>query len=248
MPETFAENRAADTGSDAAKAPIIIAQKIRLAILDGTYQPGARLTEVELAEKFKVSRSPVREALQGLVSEGTLTAAPYRRAIVKPLSPEEGLEIAELRLALISLAVRPAYPHLSPADFELAERIARRMNRTNDPVQFFEEAVRFWHIIFEKAQRPILLEVFEQLERRTTRYIPLIVRLFPDSGKRPQQREVFLSLYRKGKVTEALQAFRKVYLKQVHMAIDHLRSQPAMRARRPKHYSLSRSVAESRLE
>ena len=224
MPEPFVQNRVADSEWDAAKAPIVIAKKIREAILNGTYQPGTRLTEVELAEKFEVSRSPVREALHALEQEGTLEAAPYRRAIVKPLSPEEGLEIAELRLALISLAAKPAYPHLSLADFELAEKIARRLNQTQDPVDFFEEGVRFWHVIFEKAQRPILLEVFEQLERRTTRYVPLLVQLFPNPGKRPRQREVFLSLYRKGKVTEAVRAFRKVYLKQVHSVIDHLRA------------------------
>jgi DNA-binding GntR family transcriptional regulator len=224
MLEHFAENRAANRERNAAKAPIIIAKKIREAILDGTFQPGARLTEVELAEKFEVSRSPVREALQALVNEGTLTAAPYRRAIVKPLSPQECLEIAELRLGLISLGAKPAYPHLSLADFELAEKIARQLNRTQSPVEFFKEGVRFWHIIFEKAQRPILLEVFEQLERRTTRYVPLFVHLFPDQAKRPQHREVFLSLYRKGKVTEAVRGFRKVYLKQIHLVIDHLRA------------------------
>ena len=223
MLEPFAENRVANRERDAAKAPIIIAKKIREAILDGAFQPGARLTEVELAEKFKVSRSPVREALQALVNEGTLTAAPYKRAIVKPLSPEEGLEIAELRLALISLAAKPAYPHLSLADFELAEKIARRLNRTQNPVEYFEEGVRFWHVIFEKAQRPILLEVFEQLERRTTRYVPLLVHLFQDPRKRPRQREVFLSLYRKGKVAEAVPAFRKVYLKQIQTVIEHVR-------------------------
>jgi DNA-binding GntR family transcriptional regulator len=165
----------------------------------------------------------VREALQALVNEGTLEAAPYRRAIVKPLSPQEALEIAELRLALISLGAKPAYPHLSQADFDLAEKIARRLNRTQNPVEYFEEGVRFWHVIFEKAQRPILLEVFEQLERRTTRYVPLLVHLFPDPRKRPHQREVFLSLYRKGKVAEAVPAFRKVYLEQIQTVIEHLR-------------------------
>ena len=227
MREPFVQNRVTDTEWDTAKTPITVAKKIRETILDGTYQPGARVTEVELAEKFGVSRSPVREALQALVNEGTLTGAPYRRAVVKPLSPEEASEIADLRLALISLAAKPAYPHLSLADFELAQKIAHRMNRTQNPIEFFHEGVRFWHIIFEKAQRPILLEMFEQLERRSTRYVPLFVHLFPDSGKRPQLREVFLSFYRKGKVTEAVRAFRKVYLKQVYLVIDHLRSQPA---------------------
>jgi DNA-binding GntR family transcriptional regulator len=143
MPDLFVQNRSANELDD-ARTPIIIIKKIREAILKGTYQPGTRLTEVELAEKFEVSRSPVREALQALEQEGTLEAAPYRGAIVKPLSPEEGLEIAELRLALISLAAKPAYPHLSLADFELAEKIAWRLNQTQDPVECFEEGVRLW--------------------------------------------------------------------------------------------------------
>ena len=54
-----------------------------------------------------------------------------------PFSPEEGLEIADLRLALISLAAKSAYPQLSLADFDWAEKVARRLNRTQDPVEFF---------------------------------------------------------------------------------------------------------------
>jgi biotin operon repressor len=72
--------------------------------LDEVFQPGDRLVEGELAEKFEVSRSPVREALQALEKEGTLIMSPYKGATVKPLSAAEVLEIAELRLALISLA------------------------------------------------------------------------------------------------------------------------------------------------
>jgi DNA-binding GntR family transcriptional regulator len=50
---------------------------------------------------FKVSRSPIREALFALENEGTVTTEPYRGAILKPLSTEEVSDIAELRLALI---------------------------------------------------------------------------------------------------------------------------------------------------
>ena len=73
-----------------------------------------------MAEKFEVSRSPVREALVALEKEGTLFMSPYKGAIVRPLSAAEVLDIADLRLALISLALKPAYRHLSPADFEQA--------------------------------------------------------------------------------------------------------------------------------
>ena len=51
------------------KTPSIVIEQIRAAILDGFYQPGERLLEAEVAAEFKVSRSPVREALQALESE-----------------------------------------------------------------------------------------------------------------------------------------------------------------------------------
>jgi DNA-binding GntR family transcriptional regulator len=114
-----------------------IDQLVREAILSGTYEPGARIRETELAERFSVSRSPVRETLQALEKEGTLEALPYRGAIVKPLSAQEALEIAGLRLALVSLAAKPAYAQLSPADFDRAENIALRLNQTQDPSNVF---------------------------------------------------------------------------------------------------------------
>jgi hypothetical protein len=82
----------------------------------------------------------------------------------------------------------------------------------------------FWHIIIKEAQQPILLEVLDLLENRATRYVPLFIRLFPDPEKRPRHRENFLEHYRKGKVTEAVRAFRKEYWKQTRSVIDHLSS------------------------
>ena len=105
---------------DTQKLPALVVKKIREALLDEAFRPGDHLTEVDLAEKFKVSRSPVREALLALEKEGSVTMSPYRGAVVKPLSVAEVLDIAELRLALISLALKPAHSHLSPADFDYA--------------------------------------------------------------------------------------------------------------------------------
>ena len=84
--------------------------------------------EAAVAAQFHVSRSPVREALQALETEGTLFAAPYAGALVRPLSPAEIQEIAEIRLALIPLAVKPAYRHLAPADFDVGDELAKRIH------------------------------------------------------------------------------------------------------------------------
>src|SRR5260221_5510921 len=178
MPQLSARKNA-NQMLEAEKVPFVVARRIREAILDEVFKPGDRLTEAELVEKFEVSRSPVREALLALEKEGTIVISPFKGAIVKPLSPEEVLDIAELRLALISLALKPAYRHLSPADFDAGYDLAKRIARSNSARDHFEYHSQFWDSIFRKAQRPILHEVFRQLNDRMTRYDPLYLKVFP---------------------------------------------------------------------
>jgi GntR family transcriptional regulator, rspAB operon transcriptional repressor len=72
--------------AESEKAPALVVKRIREAILDEIFQPGDRLMELDFADKFEVSRQPVREALLGLEKEGTVILSPYKGAIVKPLS------------------------------------------------------------------------------------------------------------------------------------------------------------------
>jgi DNA-binding GntR family transcriptional regulator len=221
MRQLSTQNKNKET-TEIEKTPTVVIRKIRDAILHEDFKPGDWLPELDLATRFQVSRSPVREALLALEKEGTVITEPYKGAVVKPLSAKETLDIAEIRLALITLAAKAAYRHLSPADFDLAYGLAKQTSRTKSAKEYFEYDRRFWDIIFEKAQRPILWEVFRQLDDRTTRYNPLFLKLFPDPATRPRQREALIEYYRKGKVDEALRAFKKIYLEVVHRIIDHL--------------------------
>jgi DNA-binding GntR family transcriptional regulator len=216
------DKRVSLNGLDAEKVAFQIVKKIRAGILEETFKPQGRLIEQDLAERFNVSRSPVREALLALEKEGTIIISPYKGAIVARLYAAEVLDIAELRLALISLALKPAHRHLSPADFDQAHELAKRATHANSAKEHFEYNRRFWAIIFGKTQRPILCEVFAQLEDRATRYEPLLLELFPTPATRPRQRELLIELYRKGKITEAFQSFKKIYLEVVHRIIDYL--------------------------
>jgi hypothetical protein len=74
----------------------------------------------------------------------------------------------------------------SLADFDDAYDLAKRLTRINNTKEHFEHNRDFWDIIFSKAQRPILREVFHQLEDRGTRYEPLLLKLFPPET-RPRQ-------------------------------------------------------------
>jgi len=208
----------------------VLIRKIRDAILDDVFKPGDWLPEMDLAKRFEVSRSPMREALQALEKEGTVISEPYKGAVIKPLSPEEALDIAELRLAIITLAAKAAYRHLSPADFDLAQGLAKQITRSNGAKEQFEYNRRFWEIIFEENRRPIRWEVFRQLDDRMARYYPLFYKLFPDPAKRPRQQEVLIQFLRKGEVDEAVRAFKKSYLEVVHRIIDHVKTEESAKA------------------
>jgi len=213
-----------------SKTPDKVINEIRAAILDGIYEPGERLMEADLAARFKVSRSPVREALQALESEGTLVAVPYSGAMVRPLSPAEIDEIAEIRLTLISLVLKPAHHYLAPADFDLAYDLAKRITRTKSAREAFECTRHFWDIIFKKAERPILGEMFRKLNDRMTRYYPFLLELYPTPESRPRQHEAMIEIYRKGKIDEALRGFKKIYLEMVDDIVDHLDAQESAKS------------------
>ena len=67
------------------------------------FKPGERLNETALTSKLNVSRTPLREALNRLVAEGFLTLAKGQGFFCRPLSPEQILELYQLRLSLIHI-------------------------------------------------------------------------------------------------------------------------------------------------
>lgn len=99
------------------------------------------------------------------------------------------------------------------------------VTRSNTAKEHFEHNGRFWDVILERTQRPVLNELFRRLEDRSIRYLPLLLKLFPDPATKPRQGEVLIEDYRKGKVDEALRAFKKLYLEVVHRIVDHLETE-----------------------
>lgn len=90
-----------------AAAPSAYAQ-IRSAIVEGRYEPGARLVEQRIAEEFDLSRTPVREALRTLAAEGLVLIEPNRGATVRSLDVEEIVDLYDLRARLEGYAAELA--------------------------------------------------------------------------------------------------------------------------------------------
>jgi DNA-binding GntR family transcriptional regulator len=90
-------------------------------ILSGELPGGTLLSEADIAEQLAVSRTPVHEAFLRLEGEELLRLIPRRGAVVVPVSPGEGLDILEVRVALESAAVR----RLAAGGWELSDLTAR---------------------------------------------------------------------------------------------------------------------------
>ncbi|MFG1465035.1 GntR family transcriptional regulator [Xanthobacter sp. DSM 24535] len=87
------------------------ADALREAIVSGQVRPGARLTEVELATQFDLSRGTIRAALQRLMAEGLIVQRPYAGWEVASLTSHDAWELYTLRASLEGLAARLAAQH-----------------------------------------------------------------------------------------------------------------------------------------
>ncbi|MET9450413.1 GntR family transcriptional regulator [Streptomyces cinerochromogenes] len=128
-----------------------VADRIREAVFDGTYAPGAQLREVELSGDMDVSRGPVREALRLLEREGLVHCAWHRGTTVTTLSATDVEELDSLRGALEDLAVRQVVARASDEDLASLAKAAEMMERAVDAHELVRCDIAFHDAVFAAA-------------------------------------------------------------------------------------------------
>jgi DNA-binding GntR family transcriptional regulator len=103
--------------------------QIHHAILKGEFPPAAPLSEYQLAARFQLSRTPVREALTRLEHEGMVRTVPGRGTFVAELTPHDIMEIYEVREQLESYAARVAAQRMDGEDLRKLENIIEQMHK-----------------------------------------------------------------------------------------------------------------------
>src|ERR1700760_3626047 len=107
-------------------------RRVREAIVEGQIAPGTVMSQAALADELGVSRTPLREALRMLQSEGLVDAQANRRVTVTPISASDLEELVVMRVALETEAVRLSVNRLEP------EEIAARESRLAEMAHFAE--------------------------------------------------------------------------------------------------------------
>jgi len=92
-------------------------------IRSGQFRPGDRLRETDVAENLALSRTPIREALRKLESDGIVEHRPRLGAIIRTLTTSEIVELYEMRLVLERTAAEMAAKHANPAEIDMLKDI-----------------------------------------------------------------------------------------------------------------------------
>ncbi len=100
---------------------------LKNSILDGTFQPGEWLQEAKLAKDLKVSRSPVREALQQLIGDGLVVNIPNKGVFVREITEQDLRDIFEVRLCFEGVGIRRSAETLTDQAREELREIKARL-------------------------------------------------------------------------------------------------------------------------
>ena len=141
---------------------------IRRFILEGSLDTGSRLTEDFFAQRLGISKSPVREALNRLESEGLISIESRRGAYVRRFSLKEVRDLYDLRGFLEVQAVKLA--HVSPGLLrDLAESIKRirEQSGVSDMMAHLDEDTRFHGLIAAATGNNELCRVLENINRKS---------------------------------------------------------------------------------
>ena len=177
-----------------------ILETIRDAILKGTLKPGERVSEPELAERFGISRTPIREAFRQLESEGYLEVMPRKGAVVASLSERDVVEFYAIKSILEGHAARIAAERMTDRDLERLETINAKLQQIaadGDIKSFFRVHNEFHELFIKASGNDKLVELINQLVLKFNR-----LRLA--SLAQPGRMEISVQEHRK-----IIEAFRK---------------------------------------
>lgn len=130
---------------------------------------GVFLSESEVAQAAGTSRTPVREALLRLETEGLLTIVPKKGAYIPPISDSEITAVMEARGLVESWCVRRVVPVDAAFVAELERILAEQEALLDDPVGFIDRDRAFHRAIVRQAGNLVLAEFYETLRERQIR-------------------------------------------------------------------------------
>ncbi|MCD6183386.1 MAG: GntR family transcriptional regulator [Thermovirga sp.] len=129
----------------------IVYQKIKEAIVEGLIKPGERLSEVDIADKLAVSRTPVREAIRQLAQTGLVTLEPRKGAFVTLPTLKDAEDLYDLRTTLEVMAIRYVTKNPPVETLKMYRKIFAAINEKTEPKYYLAEDRKFHNMLCEAS-------------------------------------------------------------------------------------------------
>ncbi len=186
-----------------------VAADLRRQIQTGELPPGSRLRQMDVAERYGVSTTPVREAFVTLAREGIVRQDAHRGVVVFAPSADELAEIYEIRAVLEPLATRIAAAGMSEETLAELEGIVERM-RSASPADYAQLNSRLHTTIYRAADRPRLLDMIENLRQTASAYLTVAITRYSSAylAEIHEEHEEIVAALREGTAVQAARAVR----------------------------------------
>ena len=148
-------------------------ETLKKAICDGGFATGTRLVEEELAKQLQVSRTPIREALRRLESEGLVAHAHGKGGTVLGFSRDDVIELYSIREALEALAIHYTIEHITTEEINQLKAILDNMRahfQRKDVGAHFEWNQRFNDLLIETCKMPRLTRLINTYREHLHRF------------------------------------------------------------------------------
>lgn len=185
-----------------------VAARLRDAILRNELAPGTRLRQNDVARRFGVSTTPVREAFAQLQAEGLVRIDPHRGAVVFHPTTEDLAECYLIREELESLAIVHAVPNLTPPALTELDALIAKMRKVRGHDEWVRMNDRFHLTLYEASAMPRLCSMIRNLRDASAAYIYMFVARQSPAARTDDEHQEMLEACRAGDPERAERAVR----------------------------------------
>jgi len=179
-----------------------IIDTLREEIIKGSLKPGQRISEVSISEKFNISRTPVREALWQLESEGFITIIPRKGAVISTISENDIKDFYETRSLLEGYVAAQSIEKFTDNDIKKLNALNKKMesyHKKNDWRNFYKAHNDFHKILIKNCENELLKNMLESVYKRFQRFRLTLTLLNKVEGSIEQHWQIIDSIKNKDK-------------------------------------------------
>lgn len=202
---------------------------LRNDILSGAYQAGDKLRQDEVARRFEVSTTPVREAFRGLRSEGLVVIDANKGVVVKGLTVDDVAEIYELRIALEPLLAKKSVSSIAPESLLAAHAIHEEMCASTDPHRWSALNREFHIKLMMSEEQSRLYEIVRNLLVIAEPYVSLSIFMHPKIQQVDNEEHAMILAGYNKKNGKLVQKIVKQHLEQTLAAIQDTVSEQTLK-------------------